>query len=374
MKILTVVGTRPEIIKLSMVLKRLDKVSDHILVHTGQNFDKELNENFFEDLDLKSPKYYLDAAEKSSVLTISKTLSKVDEVLEKEKPDAFVIYGDTNSCLSVIAAKKRKIPIFHMEAGNRCFDLNVPEELNRKVVDHLSDINFVLTEHARRYLIKEGIKEESIIKSGSHMPEIFEFYKEKINNSTILQKLKLSNEDYIIVSSHREEIVDNDKKLKQLINSLDKTSKKLNKKIIFSTHPRTKKRLNKILDIKSYKNILFLKPFNFSDYINLQRNSYCVISDSGTIAEESAILNFPAVTIRPTHERPEVYDSGTLFCSELDEKSLISSVSLAVSFIDKNSNKILVPDYEYREVSKIILNNILSLTEKINRYTWRKYL
>ena len=183
MKILTVVGTRPEIIKLSMVLKRLDKVSDHILVHTGQNFDKELNENFFEDLDLKSPKYYLDAAEKSSVLTISKTLSKVDEVLEKEKPDAFVIYGDTNSCLSVIAAKKRKIPIFHMEAGNRCFDLNVPEELNRKVVDHLSDINFVLTEHARRYLIKEGIKEESIIKSGSHMPEIFEFFKEKINNT-----------------------------------------------------------------------------------------------------------------------------------------------------------------------------------------------
>ena len=206
------------------------------------------------------------------------------------------------------------------------------------------------------------------------MPEIFEFFKEKINNSTILQKLKLSNEDYIIVSSHREEIVDNDKKLKQLITSLDKISKKLNKKIIFSTHPRTKKRLNKILNIKSYKNILFLKPFNFSDYINLQKNSYCVISDSGTIAEESAILNFPAVTIRPTHERPEVYDSGTLFCSELDEKSLISSVSLAVSFIDKNSNKILVPDYEYREVSKIILNNILSLTEKINRYTWRKYL
>ena len=374
MKVLTVVGTRPEIIKLSMVLKLLDKTTDHTLVHTGQNFDKELNENFFNDLDLKNPKYYLAAAKESPILTISNTLEKVDEILEKEKPDAFVIYGDTNSCLSVIAAKKRKIPIFHMEAGNRCFDLNVPEELNRKVVDHLSDINFVLTEHARRYLIKEGIKEESIIKSGSHMPEIFKFYKEKINNSLILQKLKLSKENYIIVSSHREEIVDNDKKLKQLINSLDKISKKLDKKIIFSTHPRTKNRLNKILDIKAFTNILFLKPFNFSDYISLQKNSYCVISDSGTIAEESAILNFPAVTIRPTHERPEVYDSGTLFCSELDEKSLISSVSLAVSFINKNSDKVLVPDYEYREVSKIVLNNILSLTEKINRYTWRKYL
>lgn len=374
MKVLTVVGTRPEIIKLSMVLKLLDKTTDHTLVHTGQNFDKELNENFFNDLDLKNPKYYLAAAKDSPILTISNTLVKVDEILEKEKPDAFVVYGDTNSCLSVIAAKKRKIPIFHMEAGNRCFDLNVPEELNRKVVDHLSDINFVLTEHARRYLIKEGIREESIIKSGSHMPEIFEFYKEKINNSLILQKLKLSKENYIIVSSHREEIVDNDKKLKQLINSLDKISKKLDKKIIFSTHPRTKNRLNKILDVKSFTNILFLKPFNFSDYISLQKNSYCVISDSGTIAEESAILNFPAVTIRPTHERPEVYDSGSLFCSELDEKSLISSVSLAVSFINKNSDKVLVPDYEYREVSKIVLNNILSLTEKINRYTWRKYL
>ena len=372
MKVLTVVGTRPEIIKLSMVIKLLDKVTDHILVHTGQNFDKELNENFFQDLDLKSPKYYLDAAEKSSVLTISKTLSKVDEVLEKEKPDAFVIYGDTNSCLSVIAAKKRKIPIFHMEAGNRCFDLNVPEELNRKVVDHLSDINFVLTEHARRYLIKEGIKEDSIIKSGSHMPEILEFYKDKIDNSSILQKLKLTNENYIIVSSHREEVVDNDKKLKKLINSLDKISKKLNKKIIFSTHPRTKKRLNKILDIKLFSNIVFLKPFNFSDYICLQKNAYCVISDSGTITEESSILGFPAVMIRQAHERPEGMDEGTLIMSGLDQNRIIESINVV---IDQYNNKIIpkiVDDYNVDNVSQKVVKIILSYIDFVNRTVWKK--
>tara|TARA_B100000989_G_C19504050_1_gene455631 strand:- start:563 stop:1687 length:1125 start_codon:yes stop_codon:yes gene_type:complete len=374
MKVLTVVGTRPEIIKLSMVLKLLDSKLDHVLVHTGQNFDKELNENFFSDLGLKSPHYYLDASADNPITTISNMLVKVNEVLEKEKPDAFVIYGDTNSCISVLAAKRKKIPIFHMEAGNRCFDLNVPEEVNRKLVDHLSDINFVLTEHARRYLIREGISQDQIILSGSHMPEILEEYKEKISTSKIMKSLNLENNEFILVSSHREEIVDDHNNLKKLVECLDEISDFYKKKIIVSTHPRTKNRLEEIGISISGENkaISFLKPFNFTDYINLQKNAFCVISDSGTIAEESAILNFPAVTIRPTHERPEVYDSGTLIMSEINPDSIKKSIDLARDFIDKESNKNLVEDYQYRETSKIIVNNIFSLTAKINKYTWRK--
>lgn len=374
MKVLTVVGTRPEIIKLSMVLKLLDSKLDHVLVHTGQNFDKELNENFFSDLGLRSPDYYLDASADNPITTISNTLVKVNEVLEKEKPDAFAIYGDTNSCISVLAAKRKKIPIFHMEAGNRCFDLNVPEEVNRKLVDHLSDINFVLTEHARRYLIREGISPEQIILSGSHMPEILEEYKEKISTSKIMKNLNLENNEFVLVSSHREEIVDDHNKLKKLVECLNEISDSYKKKIIVSTHPRTKNKLEEIGIPISDENkaISFLKPFNFTDYINLQKNAFCVISDSGTIAEESAILNFPAVTIRPTHERPEVYDSGTLIMSEINPDSIKKSIDLARDFINKESNNNLVEDYQYRETSKIIVNNIFSLTAKINKYTWRK--
>ena len=372
MKVLTVVGTRPELIKLSLVLKLLDETCNHILVHTGQNFDKELNENFFKDLDLRNPKYYLDSAQNSPVKTISKILEKVDEILDIEKPDAFVVYGDTNSCLSVIAAKRKKIPIFHMEAGNRCFDLNVPEELNRKVIDHISDINFVLTEHARRYLIGEGLAPDQIILSGSHMPEILKEYSKKISESKILKKLNIAPENYILVSTHREEIVDDPKTLKKLVNSLNKISRSFDKKVIVSTHPRTKKRLLD-LSINLDENIIeFSKPFNFTDYINLQQNSFCVISDSGTIAEESAILSFPAITIRPTHERPEVYDSGTLLMSQLDEDSLKQSIDLSRLIIKNNQNKFLVPDYTYRNVSNIIVNNIFSLTPKINKYVWGK--
>lgn len=371
MKILTVVGTRPEIIKMSMVLKLLDEVSEHVLVHTGQNFDKELNDNFFLDLNLSKPDYYLNAAKETPMQTISETLLKIDEVLEKENPDAFVIYGDTNSCLSVIAAKRRKIPIFHMEAGNRCFDQNVPEELNRKVVDHLSDINFTLTEHARRYLIREGLSPDQIILSGSHMPEIFEHFKNKINESSILKNLKLLPSEYILVSTHREEIVDSSKTLKSFINNLSNVSSHFKKKIIISTHPRTRNRLIDLGINLENKNLNFLKPFNFTDYINLQKNSFCVISDSGTIAEESSVLNFPAITIRPTHERPEVYDSGTLVISQIDSENIIESINLSRKILSKNHiNK--VQDYQYRETSKIIVNNIFSLTAKINKYTWRK--
>lgn len=372
MKVLTVVGTRPEIIKLSCVLDLLDKTTDHILVHTGQNFDKELNQNFFEDLSLKPPKYYLNASANSAAETIANVIKETDKIIETEKPDAFVIYGDTNSCLSVISAKRKKIPIFHMEAGNRCFDLNVPEEINRKIVDHLSDVNFTLTHQAKNYLLKEGLASEYTILSGSHIPEILEKYKSKISESLILRKLKLDKESYILVSTHREEIVDDDSKLKTFINSLEQVSKKFKKEIIISTHPRTKKRMQKLKIKSNNSRLRFLKPFNFSDYVNLQQNAFCVISDSGTIAEESAILNFSAITIRPTHERPEVYDYGTLLMAELDSKKMIEAIKLAKLLLNKDLDETNIPDYKFRETSKIILNNIFSLTPKINKYIWRK--
>lgn len=370
MKVMTIVGTRPEIIKLAETIKELDKYTSHILVHTGQNFDYELNEVFFKDLELRKPDYFMNAAGKNAAQTIANVIAKTDEILEKENPDAILLYGDTNSCLSIIAAKRRKIPIFHMEAGNRCFDLRVPEEINRKIVDHLSDINLVLTEQSRNYLEREGIAPETIIKTGSSMKELFLKYKEKIENSNILEQLNLQKGKYFVVSSHREEVVDSPENLKDLIESLNGLIEKYNYPIIFSTHPRTKKQLEKIADLKADERIIFSKPFGFFDYISLQKNAACTLSDSGTITEESSILGFAAVTIRNAHERPEGNDEGTLVMCGYKKARVMKAVEVVMSQHREKSMHI-VKDYEADNVSKKVVRTILSYTDYVNEKVWR---
>lgn len=375
LKIMTIVGTRPEIIKLSRVICELDKYTEHILVHTGQNFDYELNEIFFEQLEIRKPDFFMNASGKNSSETIANIILKTDQLLEEVKPDALLIYGDTNSCLSVISAKKRKVPIFHMEAGNRCFDQRVPEEINRKIVDHLSDINLPLSEHARGYLIAEGIKPETIIKTGSPMREVIAYHLNKIDNSTVLVDENLTKNEYFIVSSHREENVDNDINFNKLLESLSAISNKYNKMIIVSTHPRTKNKLEAIGFINSNPKIKFMKPFGFIEYIKLQQNAYCVISDSGTITEESSILNFPAITIRETHERPEGMDRGTLIMSGLDKDSILSAIDIVVSQYNNNNNIIQpIPDYSEDNVSQKMVRIIQSYVGYVNRNTWKRSL
>lgn len=370
-KILTFVGTRPELIKMSCIIEIFDQFTENILVHTGQNYDYELNKIFFKELNIRKPNYFLDAASSNASKTISNIIYKADEILEKEKPDAVLVYGDTNSCLSVIPAKKRRIPIFHMEAGNRSFDQRVPEELNRKIVDHLSDFNFVLTEHARRYLILEGLKPETIIKTGSHMKEVLDKYDEKIKNSMILNQLNLKKEKYFLISMHREENVDHRENLSSLIESINFISKEFNLDIIISTHPRTKDRLKKNSFEKFENNVRFLKPFGFFDYINLQKSAYCVVSDSGTITEESSLLNFPAITIRESHERPEGMDEGVLIMSGLKKENIVNSIKITKK-IFKNRKVNKIDDYESMTVSNKILKAVLSNIDYINRTTWYK--
>lgn len=371
LKIMTIVGTRPEIIKLSRVIYELDKYSRHYLVHTGQNFDYELNEIFFEELEIRKPDYFLNAAGKNAAETIGNVIIKSDEIFENIKPDALLLYGDTNSCMAVISAKRKKIPIFHMEAGNRCFDQRVPEEINRKIVDHLSDINLPLSEHARRYLILEGIKPESIIKIGSPMREVLNFHSKKIIECDVLFKENLEKDNYFIVSVHREENVDNENNLNKLLKSLTEIVEKYGKKIIVSTHPRTRKKMESIGFTNSNPMIFFMKPFGFIDYIKLQQNAYCVISDSGTITEESSILNFPAITIRETHERLEGMDQGTLIMTGLDKDLILSSIDIVVNQHKENSIY-PIPDYNDDNVSKKVTRLIYSYTEYINNNTWKK--
>ncbi|OXX84369.1 UDP-N-acetyl glucosamine 2-epimerase [Paraclostridium benzoelyticum] len=372
MKIMTIIGTRPEIIKLSRVINELDKYTNHIIVHSGQNYDYELNEIFFKDLEIRKPDYFLDSAKENAIETIADVLVKVNKLIEKEKPDALLIYGDTNTCLSVIAAKKNKIPIFHMEAGNRCFDLRVPEEINRKIVDHLSDINFTLTEHARKYLEAEGIRPETIIKSGSSMKEVFKYNMGKINNSDILEKLSLKSKEYFVVSAHREENVDIDDNFIQLINSLNKIVNYYDKNIIFSTHPRTRKKIGNMKNLELDKRIILSKPLGFFDYIKLQLNACCTLSDSGTITEESSILGFPAITIRNSHERPEGMDEGTLIMSGLNYETIKTSIDIVVDQSKANSMNI-VKDYDTENVSQKIVRCIISYIDYINRNVWEKY-
>ena len=373
MKIMTIIGTRPEIIKLSRVICQLEQYTDHILVHTGQNYAYELNELFFKDLELKKPKIFLNSVGKTTAETIGNIIAKSDEVMENEKPDAVLLYGDTNSCLSVISAKRKKIPIFHIEAGNRCFDQRVPEEINRKIVDHLSDINIPLTEHARRYLLNEGVKPETVIKLGSPMKEILVYNQQKIKKSDILSKLQLKERDYFVLSTHREENVDSEENFSDLLNSLNAIIAQFKKRIIVSTHPRTMKRLEDIKEKQLDKRIEFLKPMGFFDYVKLQLNAYCVISDSGTITEESSILNFPAITIRQAHERPEGMDEGTLIMSGLKSQNVLKAIEVVTSHHNYEKRPFrLVQDYDVDNFSKKVLRIILSYTDYINRTVWHK--
>jgi len=369
---MTIVGTRPEIIKLSRVIAELEKHTEHILVHTGQNYDYELNEIFFNDLRVKKPDYFLDCIGDTTAATIGNIISKSDKLISELKPDAILLYGDTNSCLSVISAKKQQVPIFHMEAGNRCFDQRVPEELNRKIVDHLSDINMPLTEQARDYLISEGIKPETIIKTGSCMKEILTFYKSAISNSKILNQLKLSENKFFVVSAHREENVDYKDNLLDLIESLNDIAKEYGLPIIVSTHPRTQNRIDKLeKKLKINPLVKFLKPIGFFDYIKLQQNAFCVVSDSGTITEESSILSFPAIMIRKAHERPEGMDEGTLIMSGLKSKRIIECIEVVTK-----QHKIIPPqiikDYDVENVSIKVTRIILSYIDYINRTIWKK--
>ena len=373
LKVMTIVGTRPEIIKLSEVMKELDRYVDHVIVHTGQNYDYELNELFFEQLQVRKPNIFLNAVKGSPSETIGDIISKADAAFEDIRPDALLVYGDTNSCLSVISAKKRKIPIFHMEAGNRCFDQRVPEETNRKIVDHLSDINLPLSEQARDYLIAEGIKPETVIKTGSPMTEVLNANMEKILKSDVLEREGLEPKKYIVMSIHREENVDSPKNFTDLLESIDELTKKYKIPIIVSTHPRTKKKLKDI----NYRNdnplIRFSKPYGFHEYNNLQMNSFCVISDSGTITEEASILNLPAVTIRQAHERPEGMDEATVIMSGLNKVRVIHAVEVATSHNTQDVRAIKpVKDYNVDNVSKKVLRIILSYIDYVNRVVWHK--
>ena len=374
MKIMTIVGTRPELIKLSRIISELDKNSDHLLVHTGQNYADELNKIFFDELEIRAPDYYLDAAEENSLQTISQVISKIDPVLEKESPDAVLIYGDTNSCLSAIAAKRHKIPVFHMEAGNRSFDERIPEEINRRIVDHISDINMPLTEHARRYLLREGINPETIIKTGSCMEEVLDFYPDKIDVSDICSKLGLEKNSFFVLSSHREENVDSPDRLKKLILCLEKLIEDYDKDIIFSVHPRTMKRLEDLKIKNLNPKIKFMKAMGFVDYIKLQIEAFCIISDSGTISEEASLLKLPAVTIRQAHERPEGMDEGLLIMSDLDPEKLSQAVKIVTSSYKEGIKAKPVQDYLGGKVSKKVVNIIHSYTDYVNRTIWNKKL
>jgi len=373
-KVMTIVGTRPELIKMSRVIAEFDIHTKHILVHTGQNYDYELNQVFFDDLGIRKPDYFLEAVGNNTAQTIARIIEKADEVMEKEKPDAVMLYGDTNSCLSVIAAKRRKIPVFHMEAGNRCFDQRVPEELNRKVLDHLSDINFVLTEHARRYLISEGVRPETIIKTGSHMGEVLDFYMPKIKQSDVMTRMKLEPGKFFIVSAHREENVDSPQNFSDMFDTLNAIAKKYDYPVIVSTHPRTRKRLDELNLGELNPNVQFLKPFGFCDYIKLQMEAMCVVSDSGTITEEGSLLNLPAITIRNAHERPEGMDVGTLIMSGLKKDRVLDAINVIVKQHKKDVRIVSsVPDYESSAcVSKQILRVVMSYIDYINRTVWSK--
>ena len=372
-KIVTIVGTRPEIIKLSQVIKELDQHTDHTIVHTGQNYDYELNEIFFKGMDLRQPDIFLEAMKGSASETIGDIIAKADKVFEEVKPDAVLIYGDTNSCLSIIPAKKRQIPIFHMEAGNRCFDQRVPEEINRKIVDHLSDINMPLSEQARDYLIAEGIKPQTVIKIGSPMKEVLDSNMTKILSSSILEKEKIRPNEYIIMSVHREENVDSETNFGDLLESIEAIIARYNIPMIISTHPRTRKKLEDI----GYKNknllATFAKPYAFHDYVKLQLKAFCVISDSGTITEEASLLNLPAVTIRQAHERPEGMDETTVIMSGLKRERVLSAIEIATLHHSSEDRMIQpVNDYEVSNVSKKVLRIILSYIDYVNRTVWYK--
>lgn len=373
LKVITVVGTRPEIIRLSRVIKKLDKYCDHILVHTGQNYDYELNEIFFSDLRIKKPNYFLNAAGISSSETIGKVIIETDKIFTIEKPDAVLVLGDTNSCLSIIPAKRHKIPTFHMEAGNRCFDMRVPEEINRKIVDHTADINLTYSSIAREYLLREGIPSDTIIKTGSPMNEVLMFYRDAINKSNILKSLKLKSEKYFLVSCHREENIDNNLNISNLIESLKLISDLYKIPVIVSTHPRTQKKFDE-LNVDLGKNIILMKPLGFLDYNKLQLNAKAVLSDSGTINEESSILNFPALNIREAHERPEGMEEASVMMVGLRKDRIIQGIRILEDQPRNEERSLnLVSDYSHNLVSHKIVRIIHSYVDYVKRNVWKEY-
>ncbi len=371
LKLITIVGTRPEIIRLSSFIKLADKYFDHVLVHTGQNWDYTLNQVFFEDLGLREPDYYLDSVGKDLGETMGNIIAKSYEVIDKVKPDAFLCLGDTNSALSAICAKRLKVPVFHMEAGNRCWDWNVSEMINRKIVDHISDINLPYTEHSRRYLIDEGFDGKTIFVTGSPMTEVIRDNIDKINASSILETLNLEKKKYILVSAHREENIDNEDNFMSLMNSINAIAEKYNMPVIYSTHPRSRKFIEK-RDFQFHPLVQTLKPFGFFDYNKLQMNSYCVLSDSGTLSEESAILNFPAIQIRTSTERPEVLDKGTIIIGGISSTTMEQSLELCVSMYDNNEKIVVAEDYADENVSVKVIKIIQSYYDIVNKTVWRK--
>ena len=371
LKLMTIIGTRPEIIRLSETIKLCDKFFNHVLVHTGQNYDYELNQIFFEELEIRRPNYFLDCAGKNLGQTMGNILAKSYEILSEENPDALLILGDTNSALSAISAKRLKIPIFHMEAGNRCWDWNVPEMINRKIIDHISDVNLPYTEHARRYLLSEGLDGKMIFVTGSPMREIFLKHHDKIIGSKILEKLNLEPKKYFLLSAHREENIDNEKNFMSLMESVNSIAEKYQMPIIYSTHPRSKKFIEK-RNFKFHSLVRSLPPFGFLDYNKLQTESFCVLSDSGTLSEESSILKFPSVLIRTSTERPEVFDKGTMILGGTNEKNICQAINLAVEIYDDKKFFADVPDYSDSNVSVKIIKLIQSYTDVVNKTIWQK--
>lgn len=371
LKVMTIAGTRPELIRLSEIIKRADHFFEHIFVHTGQNYDVRLNEIFYADLALRKPDYYLNVVGDNLGHTIGNIIAKSYDVMLKEKPDALLILGDTNSALSAISAKRLKIPIFHMEAGNRCFDENLPEETNRRIVDHISDINLPYTEHARKYLIAEGIRKEHIYVTGSPMKEVIKAHEKEINGSTVLKQLGLEKKKYIVLSAHREENIDNEKNFNNLMNAINGMAEIYNMPIIYSLHPRSAKFISE-REFEFHELVKQMPPFNFTDYSNLMKNAYCVVSDSGTMPEEAAISHFPGVCIRTSTERPEALDKGCFVIGGITEESLIQSVDMAVELAKENLFGDIVPDYDTENVSSMVVRIIQSYTRIVDDKIWRK--
>ena len=371
LKVMTILGTRPEIIRLSEIIKKCDRYFNHRLVHTGQNWDYTLNEVFFKDLGLRAPDFYLDSVGENLGQTMGNIIAKSYDLLSKEKPDAILILGDTNSALSAISAKRLKIPIFHMEAGNRCFDQNLPEEINRKIVDHISDVNMPYTEHARRYLLSEGYRKEHIYVTGSPLTEVLNVYEKNINASNILKDLQLEEGKYILLSAHREENIDNEENFISLMTAINKIAETYSLPIIYSTHPRSEKIIEK-RGFKFHPLVRNIKPFGFFDYNFLQKHAYCVMSDSGTVPEEASILEFPAVSIRTSTERPEALDKGAIILGGITEKDVLQSVELCRAMWESKDEVVSVPDYKDKNVSTKVVKIIQSYTSIINRVVWRK--
>lgn len=371
LKLMTIIGTRPEIIRLSAVIKCADKYFDHILVHTGQNWDYTLNQVFFEDLGLREPNYYLDSVGKDLGETMGNIIAKSYDAIAKEKPDALLCLGDTNSALAAISAKRLKVPIFHMEAGNRCWDWNVSEMINRKIVDHIADINLPYTEHSRRYLLNEGIDGKTIFVTGSPMREVLRDHMNEIQNSDVLNRLDLTEKKYILISAHREENIDNEDNFMSLMNSINAIAEKYQMPVIYSMHPRSKKFVEQ-RNFEFHPLVQSMKPFGFNDYNKLQMNAYCVLSDSGTLSEESAMLHFPGVLIRTSTERPEVLDKGSVVVGGITSTTMEQSLELAVSMYENQEEVVIAEDYADTNVSVKVVKIIQSYTDIVNRTVWLK--